>query len=278
MNNLIRLSKTGIEYGDYAWNFLSGCSNNIDGKCRSGNFNCWAYSIVQRFGGHYPGGFKPTIYLDALISPLYLKKPSRILCAFMGDICDKAFNPDLPLREQPFYLDNEEAPYPLSMTFKEALYETMKACPQHRFYLLTKQPQNLIKISPFPTNCYIGVTVTRQSQLNEALKYLKQIEATVKFISFEPLLEKVELDIMNKLKDAGINWIIIGAQTKPYRPPKIEWVKEIVDAADSAGIPVFLKNNLQPIMGGYPIPKENMWAYTFYNGSFNLRQEMPDGK
>ncbi|KKL92761.1 hypothetical protein LCGC14_1881520, partial [marine sediment metagenome] len=27
MNKLIRLSPTGIEYGDYAWNFASGCGN-----------------------------------------------------------------------------------------------------------------------------------------------------------------------------------------------------------------------------------------------------------
>lgn len=63
---------------------------------------------------------------------------------------------------------------------------------------------------------------------------------------------------MDKLQEAGISWLIIGAQTKPYKPPKIEWVQEIVRAADKAGIPVFLKDNLSPLMGG------------------NLRQEMPE--
>ena len=91
MNRLIRLSPTGIEYGDYAWNFASGCDNHINGKCKSGDFNCWAYSITQRFSNHYPNGFKPTIYPDALVSPVYLKKPNRILCAFMGDLfCNRA--------------------------------------------------------------------------------------------------------------------------------------------------------------------------------------------
>jgi len=46
---------------------------------------------------------------------------------------------------------------------------------------------------------------------------------------------------------SGISWVIIGAQTKPYKPPKIEWVQEIVEACDKAGIPVFLKNNLAPL-------------------------------
>ena len=87
----------------------------------------------------------------------------------------------------------------------------------------------------------------------------------------------------NKLEEAGINWLIIGAQTKPYKPPKIEWVQEIVEAADKAGIPVFLKENLRPIL------KDNWpnqpWA--FRNGYYTdfehpnidrqLRQEMPTG-
>jgi len=61
------------------------------------------------------------------------------------------------------------------------------------------------------------------------------------------------------LKDAGINWIIIGQQTPPNKKtePKVEWVQEIVEAADKAGIPVFQKNNLKPLLDN------------------NLRQEMP---
>ena len=40
---------------------------------------------------------------------------------------------------------------------------------------------------------------------------------------------------------------------------KIEWVQEIVKAADKAGIPVFQKDNLAPLLG-----------------KDNLRQEMPN--
>ena len=79
--------------------------------------------------------------------------------------------------------------------WQEEIFDCIKLNPQHRFYLLTKQPQNLIKFSPFPPNCYIGVSVTRNNQLADALKYLRQIEATVKFISFEPLLERINFDL-----------------------------------------------------------------------------------
>ena len=66
---------------------------------------------------------------------------------------------------------------------------------ENRYYLLTKQPQNLIKFSPFPENCYVGVSATNQQQFDNAVKYLKEVKATVKYISFEPLLEQISIDI-----------------------------------------------------------------------------------
>ena len=184
MNKLIRLSPTGIEYGDYAWNFASGCGNNIDGKCKAGGFKCWAYSISQRFEGHYPNGFKPTVYPNALCSPVYLKKPSRILCAFMGDLfwsCPE-FNPD---RKIEALMPSQKAS--IQMSLKGWVYTTIKQCPQHTFLFLTKQPQNLIKWSPFPDNCWVGVTACNASDAIRANKYMAKIQANVKYLSIEPM-------------------------------------------------------------------------------------------
>ncbi len=242
MKELIRLNKTGIEYGDYAWNFASGCGNNVDGKCKAGGFKCWAYSITQRFEGHYPNGFKPTIYPDALCSPVYLKKPSRILCGFMGDLfwdCPE-FNPDRKIEAlTPFRKAS------VSMSLKGWIFTTIKQCPQHQFLFLTKQPQNLIKFSPFPDNCWVGVTVCNDKMLDVAVDKLEDIQATRKFFSLEPLQERLTLSLDYALYYSGVSWLIIGAQTKPYKPPKIQWVQEIVEAADKAGVPVFLKDNLR---------------------------------
>ena len=269
MNKLIRLGPTGIEYGDYAWNFVSGCGNNSGGKCMSGGFNCWAYSISQRFEGHYPNGFKPTIYPDALCSPLFLKKPSRILCAFMGDLFGDWFNPDEKIQA---LMPSRKAS--IQMSLKGWIYTTIKQCPQHTFLFLTKQPQNLIKFSPFPDNCYVGITATDNRMFNSALAYLSEVEATIKFVSFEPLLGRIEpVGIGSSILD----WLIIGSQTKPYWPPTIEAVEEIVRAADKAGIPVFLKNNLKPLLtsnfgGKDVIESHNLWAFKY----FKLRQELPN--
>ena len=75
----------------------------------------------------------------------------------------------------------------------------------------------------------------------------------------------------NKLEEAGISWVILGSQTKPYKPPKIEWVQEIVRACDKAGIPVFLKDNLRDLLIPEALMNDIFWA----SEKAKLRQEMP---
>jgi protein gp37 len=275
MSKLIRLSKTGIEYADHAWNFASGCGNNNKGICKSGGFKCWAYSIVQRFQAHYPNDFKPTIYPEAVLSPLHLKKPSRILCAFMGDLfwdCPE-FNPEKKMES---YLPSGVGS--IQMSLKGWIFTTIKQCPQHQFIFLTKQPQNLIKWSPFPENCRVGVSATDSSNYIDAISGLAHIEARIKYISFEPLLASCDQPTSSYLDASlgreGISWVIIGAQTKPYKPPKIEWVQEIVEACDKAGIPVFLKDNLYPLIHQERKVSDRSWL-KYYDIGERLRQEMP---
>ncbi|GAJ10213.1 unnamed protein product, partial [marine sediment metagenome] len=122
--------------------------------------------------------------------------------------------------------------------------------PQHRFYTLTKWPQNLIKFSPFPPNCWVGQTITSQTEADRTFNDFAKVEASIKYVSLEPLLGRI--DITPYLKgwvNAGtifenpegverydidgalvnhIDWVIIGAQTRPTVFPKIEWVQERV--------------------------------------------------
>jgi len=287
---------------ELGWTFnpITGCLNHVNGLCKGGGFPCYAYKLANGRlkplylankniaklpfpqGGEYGVGhlaealhdpFYPRFWPSRIYQPAHIKKPSGIFTVDMGEL----FGDWLPLKWQ------------------EAIFQTIINCPQHRFYLLTKQPQNLIKWSPFPANCWVGVTVTTWDKLMGARFALKDIEAKVKYISFEPLLSEMRhLDCL----ELDIDWVIIGACTgrkneilelcqrnpdltpMPYgkiwtAQPKIEWVEEIVSACDKAGIPVFLKDNLEPLLGSYPIPKESMWAYKFTSGHFELRQELP---
>ena len=282
------MNKTQIEWcrnpdgtPGYTWNPITGCLNHVNGMCKGGNFPCYAYRLAHgrlstlyirnkwqlapmqdnpisnmNLPSEYMDPFYPRFWPERLYFGIGTGKPKGIFVCDMSDL----FGIGIP----------EE--------WTGKVLQEIYCCPDDRFYLLTKQPQNLAKFSPFPDNCWVEVTATNWQMAHKAMYWLGQIKATVKYISAEPLLDSfTDPDPTDSLKMitahevvGDLDWLIIGAQTKPYKPPKIEWVREIVEAADKAGIPVFLKNNLQPLM------KEHRADY--YYSKWGLRQEIPDGK
>jgi protein gp37 len=158
----------------------------------------------------------------------------------------------------------------VSDTFRSVMFQVCRRYPQHTFIFLTKQPQNIIKWSPYPRNCWVGVSATNEIMFHNAVSQLALVNASVKFISIEPLLESVNVAWVNP---EVIQWLIIGQQTPVSKKtsPKVEWIREIVDAADKAKIPVFLKNNMEKLL-----PLEAPFK-TNPNGAGEwwLRQEYP---
>lgn len=155
--------------------------------------------------------------------------------------------------------------------WNESLFNVIRKTSRHRYYLLTKQYKRLHFWSPFPPNVWVGCTATDINQLNSACRALSDIEATVKFISIEPMLEPMLSAGVLAAEFDDINWLIIGALTtdKQNLPrlqklypgleamsytnkwslqPRSSWVQELVEAADENGIPVFEKNNLKPLL------------------------------
>ena len=231
MNKTQRLSKSGIEYLDYSWGIWSGCQNIQRGICSINS--CWAKGIATRFKSLYPNGFEPTFYPLALDSPRYLKKPSIISVGWVGEIIGYS-----------------------SPAVRIAICDAIKHCPQHTFMFLTKNPERL-KEWDFPDNCWVGVTATDYKMFSYGLEALANIQATIKYISIEPMLDRMNIPLLDEVfKNCTISWVLIGAQTKPTIMPKIEWVQEIVQACRTANIPIFLKNNLEPILEGRKLIQE----------------------
>lgn len=138
------------------------------------------------------------------------------------------------------------------------IFQVFNDCPGHRFYLLTKHPQNLYRFSPFPPNCWVGVSAANTEMFLDATKHLANIDAKLKFVSFEPLLdwdchpEKFE----DALRAGGVKWVIIGGQTKPTIYPNDNWIMEIILAAQEVQIPAFVKDNLVNV--GLGIARQEM--------------------
>jgi protein gp37 len=253
------MARTKIEWTDHTcdafWGCLQGCEY------------CAARAMAWRFGekeakrrGHIPSigrmmkNFEP-LYLAEAFDKIP-KKPCKVFISFMGDWAAE-WNRDFEMA-------------------REDMFVHIHRRPDHIFQLLTKQPQNLIKYSPYPANCWVGVSCTGDQQMfNKAMFGLSQVNAKVKFISFEPLLEHQVMysDWLTLFGKPLIQWLIIGQQTpvKAATMPKVSWIKEIVEAADSASIPVFLKDNLRSIL---PLPKK-LFCTVHPTGVRYLRQEFP---
>jgi len=123
----------------------------------------------------------------------------------------------------------------------DSVLETVRAAPWHTYQFLTKAPGGLIW-HDFPAHAWVGVTVTRQAHLEPALRALDAVSApSVKFLSFEPFLERINLPYL-----LPINWAIVGGLTGA--PWDVEAmapeVSRLVEALDAAGVPVFQKPNL----------------------------------
>ena len=279
------MNKTQIEWvknpdgtQGYTWNPITGCLNHVEGMCKGGNFPCYAYGLANgRLKSRYLANdniapFEMTNYrsqIERKNNPFYPRFwPERLQELNQGYKRNKGI----------FVCDMSDlfgigVPEEWTRQVLDAMKRTWMN-PYCRFYLLTKQPQNLIKWSPFPDNCWVGQTVTGWKSYSDFLFYSQRYEAKVKYISIEPLLQPLHfshLDLSTKANGKpDLDWVIIGSQTKPYKPPKIEWVKEIVEACDKADVKVFLKDNLLKLVNYQS--RETAFAF---NKEGYYRQEMP---
>uniref|UniRef100_A0A6M3X772 DUF5131 family protein n=1 Tax=viral metagenome TaxID=1070528 RepID=A0A6M3X772_9ZZZZ len=283
----------GIEWTDYTLNQITGCLNHVNGLCKGGGFRCYAYTIANRFKERYLANENviPNPESDVGLSSDKFAKHvwANLTDPFYPRIWPERFK---PLKGYPegtkIFLDDmsDWMGSWIPDEWKIRTLDFIKAHPQYIVQTLTKQPQELWVWSPFPENCWVGVTATNQNMYENAMLYLGQIEAKVKFMSFEPLLQPI--DISFKLSqwitrdiEPRLDWLIIGQQTpvKAATTPKIEHIQEIVEAADKAGVKVFLKENLSPILSPNSMP----WAFKYSCSGkpsenfvdYELRQEFP---
>lgn len=217
---------TTIEWTDKSWNPVRGC-RRISPGCE----HCYAERYAHRFSGaglafegltrsggagvRWTGQIR--LVPEVLEDPLGWRKPYRVFVNSMSDL----FHEDVPAE------------------FIHRVFDVMVAAPLQTFQILTKRPDRLLELAPqlpWPANVWMGVSV-------ESLKYtwridrLRRVPAAVRFLSLEPLLEPLpNLDL------GGIGWAIAGGESGPRaRPMRQEWVREIRDQCQRAGIPFFFK-------------------------------------
>ena len=115
----------------------------------------------------------------------------------------------------------------------------IKKTPQHRYQILTKRAERMAEYfatRDIPLNVWLGVTVEAKDS-RFRIDYLRKLQATVKFLSCEPLLED-----LGELNLAGIDWAIVGGESGPQaRPMQESWVLNIRRQVEQQGVRFFFK-------------------------------------
>ena len=285
------MSKTKIEWSEFSWNPFRGCRHKSDG-CKF----CYAELIASRFSGTDKNGKvlpfsnvaskvngeprwngKTELDEQMLLEPLKRKKPTTYFVNSMSDT---------------FY---EEMPD----EWIDKLFAVMALSSNHTFQILTKRAERMKKYlskdflslevwlasneisSPFDDNyvlktlrktkgrglfplpnVWIGVSVENQQTADERIPHLLNTPAAVRFLSCEPLLDKVDL---TKCRDSNgsefnylenehigsnltcfirnkIDWVIVGGESgNNARPTNPDWVKSLRDQCYKSDTAFFFK-------------------------------------
>jgi len=200
----------------------------------------------------YADGFdKVVCHSDCLEEPFHWKKPRMIFVCSMSDLFHNAV-PD---------------------KFLDLVFDTIEKTPQHTYQILTKRTQRMAahwidSVHLWPQNAWAGVTVENQEMADKRIPDLLRVNASVRFVSCEPLLGPIDFFKIPRPDDGyfcwrgeigaigskdepddyvwanktGISQIIVGGESGPgARPMQAQWVRDIRDQCIASGVPFFFK-------------------------------------
>lgn len=249
------MKNSHIEWTDHTFNPWEGCT-----KVSPGCAHCYAEARNLRFSGGEnwgPGAprrrtsaayWKQPLKWNGEAAEFLLKNPMaprpRVFCASLAD-----------------WLDDE-----VPIEWLIDLLDLIRSTPNLDWLLLTKRPENFrervgnwgpAKASMAlqgwvydwfhgnpPANVWIGTTVEDQQRADERIPDLLKIPARVRFLSCEPLLGPVNLDLHERfLRYAAIvDWVICGGESgKGARPMHPDWARSLRDQCAAACVSFFFK-------------------------------------
>lgn len=209
---------SGISWTDSTWNPHIGCQKVSEG-CKY----CYMHKILEK--GNTNGNvvfYRPT----EVLKPTQWIFPKLIFTCSMSD----------------FFIEEADL-------WRTKYWEIIKNTQHHTYLILTKRPERIRQCLPkdwsqqnYP-NVWLGVSVENQERI-ERIHYLKGIECSVKWVSFEPLIGEVYL---SDKELAIIDWAVIGGESGnetgkyQYRKTELSWFLSLMYQLRSSKIPLFFK-------------------------------------
>jgi protein gp37 len=133
-------------------------------------------------------------------------------------------------------LFHEEVPF----DYIRHVFDVMGRAPQHTFQVLTKRAERMVEFCghiEVPGNVWLGVSVENRKYGVPRVALLRTVQAKVRFLSIEPLLED-----LGAIELEGIHWVIVGGESgHQARPMKPQWVDGIKRQCNDAGVAFFFK-------------------------------------
>jgi protein gp37 len=228
--------KSAIEWTEATWNPVTGCD-----RVSEGCDHCYAQTLAkrlkamgspryQRDGNSRTSGpgFGVTLHIDQLTLPMRWSTPRTVFVNSMSDL----FHDDVP------------------SDFIVEVFRTMAATPSHTYQVLTKRPgrmasllarwhssSELRDLVELP-NVWLGTSVENQRWAAVRVPKLIETPATVRFLSCEPLLGPIDLEMALP----HLDWVIVGGESGPgCRPMDPDWARSLRHQCKASGVPFFFK-------------------------------------
>jgi len=206
-----------IEWTELTWNPTTGCT-----KVSPGCLNCYAEVMARRLHAigvrGYEHGFALTMHPRRLEQPVLRKSPTTYFVNSMSDL---------------FHQDVADG-------FLDRVFDVIARTPQHTYQILTKRAARLPRYFSgdrrCPPNVWLGVSVEDRRRLRR-IDELRKVEASVRFLSIEPLLED-----LGRLNLEGIDWVIVGGESG-HRARRMHesWADSVRRQCQRAGVAFFFK-------------------------------------
>ena len=246
-----------IETHDENWNPIRGCA-----RVSPGCDNCYAERYAARLAKMSRTGYEGIATMtkagprwtrevrfapSVLDKPRHWVKPRMVFVNSMSDLFQEAVR-HADLRE---------------------IFRVMADTPQHTYQILTKRPEVMLRrlkylagSDPFMNlplpNVWLGVSVEDQQRAEERIPILLETPAAVCWISAEPLLGPIDLELARfdrlvpRLID-GLDWVVTGGESGPgARPANPFWFRILRNQCRNAGVPFFFKQWGGPIRKARP--------------------------
>jgi len=224
--------RTGIEWTDATWNPITGCT-----KVTAGCDHCYAETLARKRLHHIytrrgpvvdtaanrADPFAVRLWPERLEHPRTWAAPRMVFVNSMSDL----FHHDVP--------DD----------FVVRVFDVMLRTDRHVYQVLTKRPARAVRfwkkfgdvfgLATIPAHIWMGTSVENQD-VNYRVRHLADLPARIRFLSCEPLLGPIDLDL------GAIHWVIAGGESGPERRAmESTWVEMIRDQCVRARVPFFFK-------------------------------------